>query len=88
MIRDRGVEKVEEYIYHRSQREEQVLASLIGNYALSSWDIMKLVYKDSIGNMSFIIKLSAQNSTIHHLEKLEVEKKVQKKWPDMWCLNK
>ena len=51
---------------------------------ISSWSIMTTVYEHDLQKMPLIIKLSAQSSTIHHLEKLMSERRVENKWPDLW----
>ncbi len=55
---------------------------------MSSWDIMKLVYRDNLENMSWLIKCAAQNSVLLHLGKLEEEGSVETKFPDLWYLKK
>ena len=48
---------------------------------LSSWDVMTLIYGDTI---PFIVKFSAQKVVINHLQKLEKNGKVRSKFPDLW----
>ncbi len=85
VIRNGGIDKVDEYIKHREIREQQVLACLTESQGwMSSWMIMKTVYKQDIPKMPFIIQLSAQNSAVHHLEKLSTENRVERRWPDLW----
>lgn len=47
---------------------------------LSSWEITSKVY----GPISFLVKISAQWNVLHHLNKLEQDKKVDRCWPDLW----
>ena len=85
VILNGGIAKVDEYIKHREIREQQVLSSLAESPAwISSWMIMQSVYKQDIPKMPFIIQLSAQNSALHHLEKLLAEGQVERSWPDLW----
>lgn len=88
VIFETGIEKVKEYLSHRKDREEQILSALQSHKKydgwIPSWSVMREVYKGSLDEMSLIIKISAQASTIHHLTKLERENLVEKKWPDLW----
>ena len=47
---------------------------------LSSWEITSKVY----GPINFLVKISAQWNVLHHLNKLEQDKKVDRCWPDLW----
>lgn len=86
-----GLAKVEEYIRHREQRDRQILDFLErlareggdGVWA-SSWNVMCAVYADSLKVMPLTIRLAAQNSAVHHLEKLVTERRVTFCWPDMY----
>jgi hypothetical protein len=79
-----ALEKVEEYISHRDSRENQIIYHLekttLGSWC-TSWDIVSAIYPSSL---SFITKLSAQNNVLHHLTKLQLEDRVETKWPDLW----
>lgn len=89
MIRDTGVAKVTEYISHREEREAQIVAALRavrgeGQGWVSSWALMRAVYRASLPAMPLVIQAAAQGSTLHHLEKLRAEGGVQSRWPDLW----
>ena len=82
--------KIDEYIAHRNQREQQILDVLqrgsskaVGQRQwLTSWDLVGLVY----GKLPFAVKLTAQWNVLHHLEKLHIESRVEHSWPDMWSV--
>ena len=93
MIKNTGVAKVTEYITHREEREGQIMAALQavpckgkgqGGGWVSSWALMRAVYRDSLPAMPLVIQAAAQGSTLHHLEKLCAEGAVQSRWPDLW----
>ena len=48
----------------------------------ASWDVMSRMY----GDIPFIVKVSAMHNVSHHLEKLQVEGRVENRWPDLWRL--
>ena len=71
---DDPIPKIQFYIKHRLEREEQIfncLRSAKGE-GLSSMDIVKSVYRETPENLW----RAAQNNVIHHLEKLRMENKV------------
>jgi len=70
---DDPVPKIEYYIRHRNEREEQVLSQL-SSVPCSSMDIVKLVYKDT----PVQLHAAANINVNHHLDKLRVEGKVLK----------
>jgi len=70
---DDPVPKIEYYIKHRNQREEQVLSEL-SSVPCSSMDIVKLVYKDTPVQLHGAANINVN----HHLDKLRVEGKVVK----------
>jgi glyoxylase-like metal-dependent hydrolase (beta-lactamase superfamily II) len=79
--------KIDEYIAHRSARENNILAALRafqeeGSSLVSTWEIMDRVY----GKLAFFVQVSAQGNVHHHLCKLENEGRVKKHWPDCWVL--
>lgn len=82
-----AIDKVNEYISHRSERESQIIASLkaVDDSPdwLSSFELVDLIY----GKKSFIIKLSALMNIAHHLDKLRREGLVIVKFPHLWKLN-
>jgi glyoxylase-like metal-dependent hydrolase (beta-lactamase superfamily II) len=83
VIRDSAIEKIDEYILHRNNREKAILDILLEKYKnrfISSWDLVHLVY----GRIPFTVKISAQYNLTNHLKKLEKEKKVFSKFPDLW----
>lgn len=68
------IEKIEEYIAHRNQREEQILATLekqSGKY-ITAMEIVKLVYTETPETLHE----AAAGNVRHHLEKLRKEEKV------------
>lgn len=81
------IEKVDEYISHREDRERQILeylkshSSLAANKWRSSWEIMTAIYPSAL---PVILKTSAQHNVQHHLRKLEVDGVVALQWPDLW----
>ena len=70
---DDPVPKIEYYIRHRKEREEQVLSQL-SSVPCSSMDIVKQVYKDTPVQLHGAANINVN----HHLEKLRVEGKVMK----------
>ena len=120
VIRGTALQKIDEYIFHRKKREEEIynvlkstflddkfeyqnyrdkkilndgrgkisnrgnekLGAKVPNNStyLSSWEITSKVY----GRLNFFVKISAQWNVLHHLNKLEKEKKVDRCWPDLW----
>ena len=78
--------KIEEYISHRQQREEEILAALAaeeGNTAekeMTAMQIVKVVYKD----VPETLHLPAQNGVLQVLAKLEGEGKVAKNGKGRW----
>jgi len=70
---DDPVPKIEYYIRHRNEREEQVLSQL-SSVPCSSMDIVKQVYKDTPVQLHGAANINVN----HHLEKLRVEGKVIK----------
>ena len=80
MIED-GRGKIDEYIAHRKQREEEILQALsdIGNEA-TSMELVKIVYKDVPENLH----VPAANGVVQVLWKLENEGKVAQGQHEMW----
>ncbi|XP_066143451.1 endoribonuclease LACTB2 [Euwallacea fornicatus] len=75
------IERIEYYVAHRVQREQQILEALShsSGQLFSEEDLVRLIYK---GLSEKLAKAAAYNVS-HHLEKLLKEKKVQKiseKW--------
>jgi hypothetical protein len=91
-----ALDRIKEYISHRTERERQIKAvltiahrkastemtpsSLSGSW-LSSWELMRAIYPPSL---PFMTKISAQWNVCHHLEKLQTEGAIVRTWPDMW----
>jgi glyoxylase-like metal-dependent hydrolase (beta-lactamase superfamily II) len=89
--------KIDEYIQHREVREKQILRVLRtfrrgeggggggggdgdDEGWLTTWELVDLVY----GPLSVFVKVSAQHNLSHHLHKLKHDRKVVRRWPDMW----
>jgi len=70
---DDPVPKIEFYINHRNEREQQIL-SQISHVPCSSMDIVKVVYKDTPEQLHGAANINVN----HHLDKLRVEGKVVK----------
>ena len=88
VIRGGGLQKIDEYIMHRTEREEQIMACLREASGqggrMCSLQLVDYVYRDM--HLNLILKLSAQDSVINHLEKLKREDKVKEQFPDLWSL--
>jgi len=67
VIRD-PIEKIEFYIKHRNQREEQILEVLNSNrnQTLTPMDVVKIIYKDTPENLH----AAAAKNVQHHIHKL------------------
>ena len=92
VIENKALEKINEYLTHRTQREEQILQALIAlrdnrrvesDAWTSTWELVSLVYPPLV----WFVKISAQWNIQHHLDKLLQEGKVSKKFPDLWKAN-
>ena len=70
---DDPVPKIEFYINHRNEREQQIL-SQISHVPCSSMDIVKVVYKNTPEQLHGAANINVN----HHLDKLRVEGKVVK----------
>lgn len=76
-----GPAKIDEYIAHRKQREEDILQALsnIGKET-TSMDLVKVVYKDVPENLH----KPAAHGVVQILRKLEQEGKVEKGQRERW----
>ena len=84
VIRDNALAKIDEYITHRMQREQQIveaLSSLPPGKWSTSLELVRVVYGDALPTG---LILSAQGSLMHHLRKLQKECSVDFRWPDLW----
>jgi hypothetical protein len=61
--------RIQQYIDHRNMRERQILDVLKGGGAVSSWDIMLLLYPD----IDKRLRRAADNNVRVHLQQLEEE---------------
>lgn len=66
------VEKIQYYIEHRQQREDQILSCVGQEGPVSSLQIVKLVYRDTPEKLHAAANVNVK----HHLDKLEREGKV------------
>ena len=65
-------ERLQMYIDHRNQREEQVLKALAGGKQLTSWEIMLAVYPD----LNPRLRSAADGNVRTHLEQLQEEGRI------------
>ena len=68
------VEKIQFYIQHRQQREEQILSCIAQSGPLDSMQIVKIVYKETPEKLH----PAANVNVNHHLEKLETEGRISR----------
>ncbi|KAG1688547.1 hypothetical protein DVH05_003638 [Phytophthora capsici] len=66
--------KILEYITHRQQRENEILAVLKQHGALTSSDIVDRIYDP----LPYLLRLSARKAIEKHLQKLLLERRVQR----------
>ena len=62
-------ERLQQYVDHRNMREQQILKTLEGGGAMSSWDIMLLLYPD----IDKRLHRAADNNVRVHLNQLQEE---------------
>ena len=78
---ENGRAKIEEYIAHRKQREEEILQALRDfRTEATSMDLVKIVYK----GVPEDLHVPAANGVIQVLRKLEVEGKVAQRQHERW----
>ena len=76
-----GRGRIEEYIAHRKQREEEILQALRGiNKEVTLMELVKVVYKD----VSESLHVPAANGALQILRKLEAEGKVAHRPHGRW----
>ena len=76
-----AIEKIDEYISHRSIREKQIVDVLDNNNNwISALEVVDKVY----GPLHPFIRISALTTTTQHLVKLQQQQQVENKWPDLW----
>lgn len=76
-----AVQKIDEYLFHRAEREAQILTALrqVGG-SCTSIQLVFIVY----GRLPIGVVLSAQGNVLHHLTKLQRNGKVRVTFPDLW----
>lgn len=83
-VLDDPLPRIQHYINHRKQREEEILRTLEeqgANKPMTGVDIVKLIYKDTPENL-----WPAATFTVdHHLHKLQKEGKVLQEQEGGWC---
>lgn len=87
-IIDDGRAKVREYIAHRKEREDQILAVLReepdgGKDGWTSMDVVKVVYKDYPENLH----IPAEGGVVQVLRKMEDEGKVRRNGDGRWMIS-
>jgi len=84
VIKHNAVNKVEEYINHRVDREDEIMFILKqykkNDRYLTSFEIVTSIY----GPLNIIMKASAQYGILQHLDKLRNDKKIEFLSPDLW----
>ena len=75
-----GRARIEDYIAHRKQREEEILQALIDINISTPMELVKVVYKDVPENLH----LPAANGVAQVLQELEVEGKVAQRQYGRW----
>jgi len=76
------VEKIQFYIEHRQQREDQILSCVAQEGPLDSWQIVKIVYKETPEKLHGAANVNVN----HHLDKLETEGKISREGK-LWRLS-
>lgn len=67
------VQRLDEYIRHRLEREQQVLAVLAEGVPLTSWEIMERIYRD----IDSRLRRAADGNVRTHLRKLQAEGRIE-----------
>jgi endoribonuclease LACTB2 len=78
---EKAAAKIEEYITHRQQREEEIVQVLqSATKPLTSKELVSVIYK----KLPFLLSLAARSALEKHLDKLVFERRLQKKEPTAW----
>ncbi len=83
VIRNAALDKIEEYIVHRNNRERQILRYL-QNLAPGVWENSFDMVGKIYGKLPLGVVMSAQANLVHHLNKLKKEGYVIFEHPDCW----
>ena len=75
------VEKIQFYIEHRQQREDQILACVSKEGPVDSWGIVKIVYRETPEKLHGAANVNVN----HHLDKLQHEGKLAREG-ELWRL--
>jgi endoribonuclease LACTB2 len=81
---EKAMDTIRDYIFHRSEREEQLLNALKDTSWMSTWDITSHTYQA----LPFTLKLAAQLNVSRTAYKLLAEDRVSYSWPDLWKFNR
>lgn len=84
LLREKATDTIRDYIFHRFEREEQLLNALKDASWMSSWDITSKTYQ----SLPFTLKLAAQLNVCRTACKLLAENRLNYSWPDLWSFNR
>jgi ribonuclease/clavin/mitogillin len=79
---EEGKAKVQEYIRHRKQREDQVVETMKGNEGMTSMEMVKVIYRDYPEQYH----APAEGSVVQVLKKMEGDGRVRKDKVEKWSL--